>query len=204
LDVSGHGVAAALLSVSLTRMIDQSSITISSLKGGNVSMKASEELLDPRKVIHKLNRRFPGDNSKFCTLLYAILDIEESSVTWIRAGHVPPLWIQDYGANASYLQEPGGLFISNLPYEDNYLQTQKIQLAPGDRFVLFSDGITEAMKDDEEYGYEKFEQVMLATASKPLDQSVQSVLNSLSQWTGSSKFEDDVTLLALEKISDAH
>lgn len=204
LDVSGHGVAAALLSVSLTRMIDQTSITISSMKGNNVSLKASDELLDPKKVIHKLNRRFPGDNTKFCTLLYAILDTEESSVTWIRAGHVPPLWIQDHGARACYLHEPEGIFISNLPYNDSYLQTKKIQLAPGDRFVLFSDGITEAMKDKQEFGYDKFEQVMLGAASSPLDQSVQSVLRSLSDWTGSSKFDDDVTLLALEKTSDGH
>ncbi|MEW6234798.1 MAG: SpoIIE family protein phosphatase [Candidatus Omnitrophota bacterium] len=200
LDVSGHGVPAALLSVSLTRMIDQTSISIGPAHDENLSMMASDELYDPQKVVQKLNRRFPGDDATFCTLLYAILNVQDASVTWIRAGHVPPLLIQQNGKKAEYLYEPAGIFISNMYYEDENLQTSKIMLEPGDRFVLFSDGITEAMKNYQEFGFDRFADVMLDAASLPLELSIHSALSSVSEWTGVSKFDDDVTLLALERI----
>lgn len=199
LDVSGHGVPAALLSVSLTRMIDQTSFGIGAASSDNVLFNTSNELLDPKKVVHRLNQRFPGDDTKFCTLLYAILNTEDSSITWIRAGHIPPLLVKKDGNSAEYFYEPAGIFISNMPYMYHELQTKKIVLEPGDRFILCSDGITEAMKDDQEYGYDRLADVMRATASKPLHESIHAALSSVAEWTGIPTFSDDVTLLALEK-----
>ncbi len=199
LDVSGHGVPAALLSVSLTRMIDQTSISIGAIEDDNVSIRASDELLDPKKVVQKLCHRFPGDDSKFCTLLYAILNTEDASVTWIRAGHIPPLLVNRNGELAEYLYEPAGIFISNMPCDERFLQTKRIVLEPGDRFILCSDGITEAMKGDQEFGYDRLADVMRSTAMKPLDDSVQTTLSSVTRWTGVPTFSDDVTLLILER-----
>lgn len=202
LDVSGHGVPAALLSVSLTRMIDQTSIGIGSASTDYLSVKAPDDLLDPKKVVYRLNQRFPGDDTKFCTLLYAILNTEESSVTWIRAGHIPPLLVKKDGTSAEFFYEPEGIFISNMSYLYHDLQTKKIILEPGDRFVLCSDGITEAMKGDQEFGCDRLADVMRETASKPLRESISNALTSVTAWTGIPTFADDVTLLALERSTN--
>ncbi len=90
LDVSGHGVPSALLSVSLSRMIDQ--ITLSKSDADN--MDTYKESFDLKELIRMLNRRFPGDKTMFCTLVCAVLDTKENSVSWIRAGHVPPLLVK--------------------------------------------------------------------------------------------------------------
>ncbi|HOJ62445.1 MAG TPA: SpoIIE family protein phosphatase [bacterium] len=199
LDVSGHGVPAALLSVSLTRMIDQTPVSRQLLQDGNLGYRASEELFDPRQVIRMLNRRFPGDKTKFCTLLYATLDTESADVTWIRAGHVPPLLVKKDGSRAEYYKDPGCICISNLVNEDNSLPTRQLTLEPGDRLVLFSDGIVEAMRDDQEFGYERFAEIMRANASVPLDDALHAVFNQAAEWAGGGPFGDDVTLLALER-----
>ena len=199
LDVSGHGVPAALLSVSLSRMIDQTSISINSMEEKSLTGSALDDLLDPKKVVRRLIRRFPGDDSKFCTLLYAILNIEDYSVTWIRAGHIPPLLVKKDGTHAEYLNDNSGVFISNIPFTETDLQTQTVILEPGDRFILCSDGITEAMRDDQEFGYDRLAEIMRETVSKSLNESIKTALSQVSQWTGIPTFSDDVTLLALER-----
>lgn len=199
LDVSGHGVPAALLSVSLTRMIDQTPAARQVLHSGSLAYRASEELFDPKQVVRMLNRRFPGDRTKFCTLLYATLDTETAGVTWIRAGHVPPLLVKKDGSRAEYFKDPGALCISNLPFEDNGLQTQRLVLEPGDRLYLFSDGIVEAMRGDQEFGYEQLADILKGRSADPLDATLKTAYQNAAEWMGGGQFDDDVTLLALER-----
>ncbi len=198
LDVSGHGVPAALLSVSLCRMLDPSPITQGSLDDDIGGFAVSGEFFDPRKVVRMLNYRFPGDASKFCTLLYAILDTEESSVSWVRAGHEPPLLVKSED-NSTYIHKPGGACISKLLANGQQLEIGRLTLEPGDRFILYSDGITEAMQNSEEFGYERLAAAMRETYPYPLDDSLKTVLLNTARWAGSRSFEDDVTLLALER-----
>lgn len=199
LDVSGHGVPAALLSVSLTRMIDQ--VSGATLKDRDDRMKSGlpQTVFDPQQLIHMLNRRFPGDRTKFCTLLYAVLNVQEGSVTWVRAGHVPPLLVRRGGREAEYFMQPGGMCINNLPFKDGDIQSRTIQLEPGDRFVIYSDGITEAFNEGQEYGLERFAEMMRETASLPLEKSLRVTLDQAARWTGNNQFEDDVTVLVLER-----
>ena len=198
MDVSGHGVPAALLSVSLTRMIDQTPAARQALSG-HLAYRASEELFDPKQVVRMLNRRFPGDPTKFCTLLYATLDTETAGVTWIRAGHVPPLLVKKDGSRSEYFKDPGAICISNLHYEENGLQTQRLILEPGDRLYLFSDGIVEAMRGDQEFGFEQLAEILRGAIADPLEVSLKTAYQKATEWMGGGRFDDDVTLLALER-----
>jgi len=198
LDVSGHGVPAALLSVSLSRMIDQISLDKSAAKGE----ERLDNLIDPIRLVESLNRRFPGGQMTFCTLLYAILDTQDASVTWVRAGHEPPLLVKRDGLTSQYFREPGGFCVSKISFDDQAQETKKLFLEPGDRFILFSDGITEAMKDYNEFGYERLDDTVRKAIDKPLEDSLKDLIQSASEWTGSQKFADDVTLLALERIPE--
>lgn len=202
LDVSGHGVPAALLSVSLSRMIDQMSSSNGSAKKNGETHLPSDKSYDPIRLIRMLNDQFPGDKMMFCTLAYAILDTKDSSVTWVRAGHEPPLLVKKGGKTAEYFVKPGGICISNFPLDDRYLKSKKLTLEPGDRFILYSDGITEAMRNDREFGYDRLVDVMCRTHSSLLEDSLKTLIQTASDWTGSTHFTDDVTLLALEKTDE--
>jgi len=198
LDVSGHGVPAALLSVSISRIIDQISLSKSDVRGDDLSLKTSEELFDLKKLVQMLNRRFPGDKMMFCTLVYGVLDTKVASVTWVRAGHEPPLLVKRDGLTAQYFLEPGGICI-NTSFEDRKLETKTLFLEPGDRFILFSDGITEAMRKYEEFGYDRLIDIMCKTVTHPLEDSLKTLFKRTSEWTDNQQFSDDVTLLALER-----
>ncbi len=196
LDVSGHGVPAALLSVSLTRLIDQIS-HMNGSEGGPASI--TEAGFDPGEVVRILQRQFPGDRTKFCTILYAILDTTQAKITWIRAGHLPPLLLHGKSKQTEFLTEPGTGCISKLLINRTEVKTGSLVLNPGDRFIVYSDGIIEAMKEHEEYGYERFADRIRDTADESLSASMKSVFDDVAGWTGSQDFGDDVTLLGLER-----
>jgi len=202
LDVSGHGVPAALLSVSISHILDQ--LTIAPAEGmGNSRLGAlTEEELDLGSLVQHLNQRFPGDKMMFCTLVFAILDTRDASVTWIRAGHEPPLLVKRGSRDIRYYHESGVPFINAIGFEDQPEQIQKLFLDPGDRFILFSDGIIDAWRDHQEFGYDRFAEATRETLPLPLDNALPVLLQRASEWSGSSQFIDDVTLLVLERASE--
>ncbi|RJP22057.1 MAG: PAS domain S-box protein [Candidatus Omnitrophota bacterium] len=200
LDVSGHGVPAALLSVTLTRMIDQLSVARETVREQRAHDAYPNGICDPKKLVSMLNKRFPGDSSKFCTLLYAILNTHDATISWIRAGHLPPLLVKHDGIHVNYFNDSDGSCISNLFLEENNLQVKKTVLEPGDRFVIYSDGITESMKNDEEYGYTRLSEVLRRSVSSSLQDSLACAYRDAGSWAGTKRFADDVTMLALERI----
>ncbi len=199
LDVSGHGVPAALLSVSISRMIDQISLDSSVAGDSDHPHSNSSEFIDLNQLIHMLNRRFPGDKTMFCTLVFAVLDTRDGSVTWARAGHEPPLLVKGNGLAPKFFHDPGGVCISNMPLDERDRSIKKIHLESGDRFILFSDGITEAMRDFQEFGYERLVDIICQTASLPLEESLRILYKRASEWADNRQFCDDVTLLVLER-----
>ncbi|MBI1389786.1 MAG: SpoIIE family protein phosphatase [bacterium] len=199
MDVSGHGVPASLLSVSLTRMIDQSAGIHHSGGWPHDAQPAWSDMYMPDRVVRMLQQRFPGDQTKFCTLLYAILNTKDNVVTWIRAGHVPPLFISRHRKQAYFLPEPGGICISTFPLEERDLRTGTIKLEPGDRFIVYTDGLTEAMRKDEEFGYDRLSDVCLESMPHPLEDALRQVINQATDWVEQEQFDDDITLLGLER-----
>lgn len=199
LDVSGHGIPAALLSVSITRMIDQVSIASDTLLDDAQSAGRERGFFNPEKMVNLLRRRFPGDSTKFCTLLYAILDTESHTVSWVRAGHVPPLVVRRSDEQTTYFHHPEGVGISRISTNEFELPIGTVKLEPGDRFVVFSDGIVEAMRGEQEFGYERLAGAMSKTIAEPLEDALRMIYRGAALWSGGAGFDDDVTLLALER-----
>ena len=143
LDVCGHGVASALLSVTVSRFLstvpDSSSLLLRKDEGAT-----DYTLVPAAEVAAQLNRRFlfsPATEQYF-TMVYGILDLESRQFRYISAGH-PPLVHVPADAPATILEAPGfpiGITIAD--YEEHM-----VHLKPGDRLFLYSDGIVEA-KDD--------------------------------------------------------
>lgn len=195
LDVSGHGVVSALLSVTLNRVLSPEPSLPSILKQhiGNSKYR----LLSPSEVAEQLNCQFPLDPERpqYFTLLFGILDLEAEEFRYVAAGHSGPIH-QSTGTQTVALETPGfpiGLF-DQVDWEQHRLRINR-----GDRLYLYSDGVTEAKnKQGEELGRERLVRRLDSTRNQTLEDSVASLLRSVDEWRAGTRLEDDVSVLAVE------
>ena len=177
-DISGKGIAAALLMANLQ---------------ANLRSQYAVALDDPRKLLRSVNRLFyentPDD--RYATLFYADYDDESRKVRYVNCGHNPPVLLRADGkverlkATATVL----GLFEK---WECAALETQ---LLPGDLLVIYSDGVTEAMnREGEEFGEERFLDCL--REARPLEPEVvvDRIVSAVQRFTG-GKQTDDLTLV---------
>ncbi len=195
LDVSGHGVAAALLSVTVSRMLSESSrqsVLFDAAAGPN-----DRSLLSPAGVAAKLNELFAFDprTAQFFTLLYGLLDTDKRTFRYVSAGHPPPIRVPRQGKPTSLDSDglPIGL-ISERAWVD-----RSEQLEVGDRVYLYTDGLVEAENaDDVEFGIDRLTDLLASLRSQPLESGLDQVLQVVDDWTGPTPLEDDASILAVE------
>ena len=196
LDVSGHGVPAALLSVTLSYFMSpqpgQSSLVKKQI--GNTS---EYHLVPPAEVAKQLNRQFLMDPEKpqYFTLVYGILNLETYKFRYVSAGH-PGLIHLAQDSKAVILENHG--FPIGCFKDINYPE-YTVSLKFGDRLYLYSDGITDAMNSKEE----QFEERRLISEldhsrDLPLKDSISSLVKRVEEWGGHIRLIDDVSILAVE------
>lgn len=188
-DVSGKGIAAALLMASLR----------ASLRG--VSL---DNPRDFAKLMDKVNRLVyeASASNRYATFFFAAYDPKTRRLDCVNAGHNPPVVLR-CGADGSgevLRLEADGPVVGLLPLAP-YTE-QSVTLMPGDLLVLFTDGISEAMThDDEEWGEER----MIASAQKCSHKKADAVLRDIFRdadaFTAGAPQHDDMTLLVL-KLED--
>ena len=195
LDVSGHGVAAALLSVTVSRML--SGTSRQSVLFDATTRREGKRLVSPSLVAEKLNELFPFDPraAQFFTLLYGLLDTEKKSFHYVSAGHLPPIRVPAEGEPT--LLESEGLPIGLFP-ESTWVD-RTVQLKRGDRLYLYTDGLVEA-EDAQgvEFGLERLTGLLTSLRTRPLDPSLDRVLKEVDAWTGPAPLIDDASILAIE------
>ena len=195
LDVSGHGVPSALLSVTLhhalSPMMDQSNL----LKRP-IAEAPGYAIVPPPEVAATLNRQYPMEErgGLYFTLLYGIVNADTRQVRYVQAGHPSPILVPPQG-DARIL--PGSGFPIGLFDEATY-EEKALTLEPGERLYLYSDGLYEIMNSQNE----QFEQWRVAQAfgekrSAPLAEGFSYVVNQANEW-GGGRLIDDISLLALE------
>jgi phosphoserine phosphatase RsbU/P len=179
LDVCGHGVAPALMSISLLSILKSQS-----LHGVDFS--------DPASVLGALNRDFPMNQhgNRFFTIWYGILDLPEGKLTYSCGGHPPAVLIKKGGALQRL--ESGGIPIGCAPmacYENKVCDFQE-----GDILYLFSDGAFEVR--GVAGALEAFE-LLIARTHGDAGTSLDEIVTGLTPLPGSSRFGDDVTIMRL-------
>ncbi len=179
-DVSGKGIPAGLLMASLQGRLQSHA----PLRGDSVAA-----------LVADLNRTMSvsTDSKSYVTFFYAVYDSTKRSLTYVNAGHNPPLLFR---ANA---EEPvrfstGGMVVGLFP-EAEYSQ-ETIQLDQSDILVCYTDGISEAVNlDGEEFGETRLSLLIGTNREKKASVILEALLNELSGFCDGTARQDDQTAL---------
>lgn len=190
LDVSGHGIPAALLCASLGRSL---------VPGGGPGVSALTDFLEPAQFLSDLNRQLctsEGEVENYATLAYGTLEKHSGLARIALAGHPLPMIARNSGKIEQL--EHGGLPVGMFP-EVGY-RAQTVQLDPGDQLILYSDGVTDCANNAEEaFGEERLRAVIAANFGKPAVRLRDALVEQLRHWHGPLDFEDDVSVLILQR-----
>ena len=181
-DVSGKGIPAALF-MALSRII--------------VRVNATWHKDEPALAIHDANNLIAADATAgmFVTLFYGILDHEKHSITFVNAGHNPPIVYHAADGTMTELEATG---IAMGAQEDAEYQSKVCPLAPGDVMVLYTDGITEGNNEKGEmYGEERLNEIIRSSVGLPAQEILEKILDDLTKFSGSAPQYDDITLMVI-------
>jgi phosphoserine phosphatase RsbU/P len=177
-DVAGKGIAAALLMSNLQA-------AVRSLVGQN---------LQPGELAAHVNRVISENTAtdRFITFFYAILDSSTQRLVYTNAGHNSPVIISSEGA-VSRLSS-GGKALGISPGE-RYDQGE-FTLSEGDRMILYTDGITEVARGNEEFGENRLIEVLREYRKQNAAKIQREILGHVAEFSG-EEFQDDATLILL-------
>jgi len=162
---------------------------------------SSEGKHDPETVISEVNRRILSDTQRgiFLTAIYGVLNPEDSSFTYVNAGHNPPCILHRAGDEIDCQQlEKTGTLVGIFP--DNTWEAKTVELQPGETLVLYTDGITEAQNEAGEFfGYERLLETLKTGFDHPAEDFRNMILENVQAFTGSAPRLDDITLIVIHK-----
>ena len=182
-DVSDKGVPASLFMMSSRTL----------LKGAAIGLS------EPGEVLHQVNELLHNENETmmFVTLLYGVYDPVTGKLTYANGGHNPPLIVHADGSS-TVLPPTGGIALGVMGGLDyNQLTVESV---PGDTFVFYTDGVTEAMNEDGEvFGLDRLQDVFTAAPPKDAEKANQTILDALYDFVGDAPQSDDITCLMLHR-----
>lgn len=180
-DVSGKGVAAALVMSSLQAAL-------------RVAAPLDESPVRLAARLDKLVRELAGGR-KYVTLFFGYYEPETGRLRYVNAGHNPPLVLHEGGVTTlASTGVPIGLVPSPAWRE------AEVVLERGASLVLFTDGMTEASSpDDEEFGNERFQALASSLAGRPPAGVIEALLEGVTAFEGGTRPSDDKTLVVLRR-----
>jgi phosphoserine phosphatase RsbU/P len=182
-DVAGKGSPAALLMALLLAIL----------------RTLADENLEPADLVTRLNtqvgRHAPG--TRFITLLYAVYDPVTGALTYVNAGHMPPLLLRSDGSTERLTE--GGIALGM--FERSTYTTGRVVVQPDDLLAIYSDGITEAENPrGVPFDDAGLESTLRAHRHNDSLSSVgAAVVKAVEQHTGDKRFADDLTILLLRR-----
>ncbi|EMJ0102028.1 TPA: fused response regulator/phosphatase [Enterobacter cloacae] len=197
-DVSGHGVGAAMMSLAVARQFLHGRVVDRFLftEAGGVQ--------SPAEVIRILNSRFcseENDITSYFTIIYGVIDPATGQGLLCQAGHPTPVIVNaDSAVTAVGDGGPPVGLIPDLSWDD-----VAFTLNPGDRLCLFSDGITECENvEGEQFGPQRLQRWLHQHARLPVDELLSQFGQHLNDWRNAHRDEptaltDDVSLLVIER-----
>ena len=189
-DVSDKGMSAALF-MALTR---------------STVRACMDNTAEPMEGMTCANHLIFADsiNSMFVTLFYALIDPQENRITYVNAGHNPPLLYQpDKSPQKGRLSYLGRTGMALGIWPDSLYQQETLSFNPGDFLVMYTDGVTDTMDVEENFfGTEKLEQVVMENAHETASaaQMVKAIEQAVENFSQSPDRFDDITLLVVKRL----
>ncbi|KGD80052.1 sigma-B regulation protein RsbU (phosphoserine phosphatase) [Pantoea sp. PNA 14-12] len=196
-DVSGHGVGAAMMSLAVARQF---------LHGRTVErflLDGDKGVVSPAEVVRILNERFCSDEAEivsYFTLIYGVINLTSGEGRLCQAGHPTPFIVTPHGQIRTVGE--GGAPVGLMPHLS--WTDVSFTLAPGERLCLFSDGITECENlAGEQFGQERLQTCIQDSIAQAPDDLLQQFGQHLIRWRNGENTEqhamaDDVSLLIIE------
>lgn len=188
-DISGHGMEAGIVMGSARKALQ-------------IYARSGE---DPAKVLTWGNDDLGMelDRQTFLTAAYSILDTGAHSLRYVRAGHTHPL-LMGPGPGECQVVKSGGTMIGVTGGERfaDSLQEVQLELAPGQAFIQYTDGLIEAReRGGEEFGVDRVIEHLdaQAGAERTLTETLEGLVGELESWTGGAQQEDDISMLAVRR-----
>lgn len=192
LDVSGHGVPSAMISVSVSQLLNpQTGLLIRKSPPG-----PCPELVSPSEVLRELDRLYPFERfQKYFTMNYVLCNCHTGELRYSSAGHPPPVILRKSGEIE--LLEKGGPIIGLggvLPFEEG-----RAVLGYSDRLFLYTDGVFENRGlSDTFLGREGLYALMAQQQGFPLAEALDEIFKAALNCGDSRKPDDDVSILGFE------
>jgi sigma-B regulation protein RsbU (phosphoserine phosphatase) len=155
--------------------------------------------MEPAQAIASANARLCASNDAgmFVTVWAATLDWRSGLLTYVNAGHNPPLLRRGSGGSWEWLRERCGLFLGT--FETAKYRQKTLTLEKGDELLLYTDGVNEAFNvEQEEYGNDRLEDFVTGHNMMHPREIVRALRADVAKWATGAEQSDDVTILALE------
>ncbi len=183
LDVCGHGVGAALLSVS----------ALNALRSGSL---AQTDFYDPGSVLEALNRAFPMErqNDMFFTIWYGVFDASSRELRWAGGGHPAAVLIGEGLDSPQMLESDGPLIgvVDGLSYG-----SERVAVPPNARLFIYSDGAFEISRPDGTmWKFPEFLASLIAPENGP-ENRMDRLIDQIRQISGTSDMSDDFSMIQL-------
>jgi serine phosphatase RsbU (regulator of sigma subunit) len=189
-DVAGKGTSAALY--------------MAELKG--IVLSFSQSHMSPRQLLIDANRIISNhlDTRRFITMTYGVVDVRAGTLTYARAGHCPLIRLPGPSAasQSAEVLAPNGLVLG-LKLDDGemferLLEEATLAISPGDLFLLYTDGLTEAMNPAGDFfGEDRLSAIVQAHGASPFTTLRDEILTSIATFVGPAEQQDDMTMLLL-------
>jgi len=184
-DVSGKGIAAALMMASL-----QASLR-------SEATRAPENLAAAVGNVNRLVYEASSSN-RYATFFYGQYNPVEAKFSYVNAGHNSPMLFRATNGAVARL-EPGGTVVGLI--EEACYEQGFVCLSPGDVLVAYTDGISEAMNlDDEEWGEERMIECVRASNASSAQGLLDCIFAAATEFAGAAKQHDDMTLVILRAV----
>jgi len=193
IDVSGHGVPSALVTVSVSQALQPHS---GYLMKRTEAAPACREIMSPQHVLSALDAEFPMERfDMFFTMIYMILNTRQGCLVYSRAGHPPAILLHEDG-RLEFLKEGGPAVGCGWlgPFKE-----ESKELTRGDKLILYSDGITEYENLlGEFYGTDRLHASVKGLKGEPIGVLLDGLVASLLEFGDYGMPQDDISLLGIE------